>query len=92
MNAKGPTVASPIGRGAFLRKIGMLAAVGVGAALVPATARAERSRAPTVCCPNQAACGTCPNGTTGLFCSGSGCGGCCICANGVCVSTSNCPC
>lgn len=94
MNANDPRGAGPpIGRRAFLRKLGALAAIGVGAAVVPAAGRTEaRPRTPTVCCPNQSACGTCPNGTIGLFCSGGGCGGCCVCANGVCVSSSNCPC
>lgn len=82
-----------IGRKAFLRKLGAFAAIGAGVALVPAQAHAVmRPQAPTICCPNQSACGTCSNGTAGLFCNGGSCGGCCICGNGTCISTNNCPC
>jgi hypothetical protein len=80
----------PTSRSGFLRRLGTLAAVGLGAAAVlPAVARAE----PAYCCPNASVCGAnaCGAGKPGWYCSGA-CGGCCLCFNGTDCTRPNCPC
>jgi hypothetical protein len=72
----------------FLRKLGMLTAIGLGAGMFPGRALAE----PSFCCPNAQACGY-GNGGVRYWCSGGGCGNCCIENHGTqCFSPSNCPC
>lgn len=76
-------------RRGFLRRLGTFAAVGLGIALMPATARAQSGR----CCKNASAC-PCPPGKFSYQCSGCGLGPCCKCLDtdrGECFDTA-CPC
>jgi hypothetical protein len=74
-------------RVAFIRRLGTFAAVGLGAAALAKSARAE----PTICCPSSSQCPNfCGQGQDGWWCTGA-CGGCCMCLTGGCHSF-NCPC
>jgi hypothetical protein len=65
---------APTNRRGFLRKLGALAAVGLGAAMIPAKALAQ----PAFCC-YKPSCGSCPGGYYAWYCSGGCSGQCCIC-------------
>jgi hypothetical protein len=72
-------------RRGFLRKLGLMTAVGLGVALVPAReARAESS----FCC-KDTSCGSCPPGSYQYFCHDN-CTGTTCCSG--CVSTWGDPC
>src|SRR6266496_1142283 len=78
-------------RARFLRRVGALAAVGLGASTFARSAHAQ----PTICCLNSSQCpsGCGPQGTSpGWWCTGA-CGGCCLCLDTTdnCKSF-NCPC
>lgn len=75
-------------RTSFLRRLGTFAAVGLGVALMPATARAQSGR----CC-KDAACGPCSGGLVAHQCDGCG-QNCCKCLpdhSGACINAT-CPC
>ncbi len=80
------TVEEPSTRSGFLRRLGTFAAVGLGVALMPATARAQSGR----CCKDT----TCTCGGTDVGYRCNGCGqDCCKCLPelGQCFN-STCPC
>jgi hypothetical protein len=68
---------TPTTRGGFVRKLGTMAAIGLGVALVPAR---SAFGAQSQCCPNSSQCPNlqCPAGYRPHWCTG-GCGGCCAC-------------
>ena len=78
--------AGPSSRRGFLRKLGALVAVAVGAGVVPALARAQNG----TCCKSN--CTSCGFGSFSYFCNGCGLQ-CCICSSdrGNCFNTA-CPC
>jgi hypothetical protein len=78
-------------RGGFLRRLGILAAAGLGVAAFPEPAFAEGS-----CCPTDPDCDpgkTCPPGWTPHICTGCGAKPCCMCVEdaGHCQNIA-CPC
>jgi hypothetical protein len=82
-------------RAGFVKRLGKLAAVGLGVALVPATNALGASIA---CCRSadcDAQCQLCCPGTRGYRCPANPCGGCCVCQGSSipnCVWTPLCPC
>lgn len=74
-------------RTSFMRRLGTFAAVGLGVALLPATARAQSGR----CC-RDTACPSCSEGLVAYRCDGCG-ENCCKCVTdlGQCFN-STCPC
>jgi hypothetical protein len=80
---------APTSRRKFLRKLGVLTAIGLGAAVFPGRALAELSW----CCPNAQTCGYDSQGRVRFWCSGGGCGNCCIGNFGTqCGYAPQCPC
>ena len=82
---------APTTRKGFVRKLGAMAAIGLGVALVPAR---SAFAAQNECCPDSTHCsGSCPPGYRLHLCQ-IGCGGCCACLTQTsCVWFSGgCPC
>ena len=88
-------IEGPTTRAGFVKRLGKMAAIGLGIALIPAT----NAYASVVCCRSlscDTACFNCCPGTPyGYHCPGNPCGGCCTCSptpTPNCISGSQCPC